>query len=83
MFLPALGCERSFFLLAVLYGGIGVLLAVRHAAPRAAVYGGAAVLLVSLALFPFGTMETRLLETPCGRGVRRIPARVSSPCARG
>ena len=35
----------------------------RHAAPRGAIYGAAAVLLASLALFPFGTMQTRLLET--------------------
>ena len=67
--LPVLGMERSFFLIAVLYGGIGVLLLVgaTHASPlrsvsRVSAYASAAVFLVSLALFPFGAMETRLLE---------------------
>ena len=66
--LPVLGMERSFFLIALLYGGIGVLLVgsthaspLRHAAPRTSAYAGAAVFLVSIALFPFGAMETRLL----------------------
>jgi spermidine synthase len=60
--LPLLGMERSFFLIAVLYGSIGVLLSLRAAMPRLAVYGSAAVLLVSMAFFPFGAMETRLLD---------------------
>ena len=62
MLLPLLGLERSFFLIALIYGSIGVLLSLRETAPRLAVYGSAAVLLVSTAAFPFGTMETRLLD---------------------
>lgn len=67
--LPFLGMERSFFLIALLYGGIGVLLLVGatpasplRSASRASAYASAAVWLVGLAFFPFGAMETRLLE---------------------
>ena len=67
--LPVLGMERSFFFMAVLYGGTGALLAraaqaspLRGVTGRRAAYAGAAALLVSLALFPFGAMETRLVE---------------------
>jgi spermidine synthase len=42
--------------------GIGVLLFLRHAASRPSAYASAAVFLVSIALFPFGAMETRLLQ---------------------
>jgi spermidine synthase len=62
LLLPVLGMERSFFLLAVVYGGIGVLLSLERTAPRATTIAGAALLLVSLGLFPFGSMETRLIE---------------------
>ena len=68
--LPLLGMERSFFVIAVLYGGIGLLLLIgatrasplRNVTAHKTAYASAAVLLVSLALFPFGAMETRLLE---------------------
>ena len=62
LLLPFFGLERSFFLIAVIYGSVGVLLSLRAAAPRLAVYASAAVLLVSMAFFPFGAMETRLLD---------------------
>jgi spermidine synthase len=62
LLLPLFGIERSFFLIAAVYGSVGVLLAFRSAAPRLAVYGSAAVLLASMAFFPFGTMDTRLLD---------------------
>jgi len=77
--LPVLGMERSFFLIAILYGGIGVVLLWRPAqgrpaqrgtergAPRRMAYASAGLLLVSLALFPFGSMEQRLLPIPVTR----------------
>ena len=77
--LPILGMERSFFLLAILYGCIGALLLWRpvkgrptqrgaeRGAPRAIAYATAGVLLISLALFPFGSMEQRLLPIPVTR----------------
>ncbi len=85
--LPVLGMERSFFLIAVLYGGIGAwLMAWRpvptslselrrtrkgrpteRAAPRGIVYASAGMFLASLMLFPFGSLETRLLPIPVTR----------------
>ena len=62
LLLPLLGMERSFFLIALIYGTIGVLLSLRNGAPRPAYYASAAVLLLSMASFPFGAMETRLLD---------------------
>jgi predicted membrane-bound spermidine synthase len=53
--LPALGMERSFFLLAVLYGAIALVVP----APQASLWRAARPALaaaVALALFPFGTM---------------------------
>jgi spermidine synthase len=64
--LPVLGMERSFFLIAALYGGIGVLLMLR-AARRGMAYASAGLLLVSLALFPFGSMDSRLVPIPVTR----------------
>ena len=64
MFLPALGVERSFFLIAVLYGGIGVLLCSETRAHRAnQPIRRRRRCSLSLALFPFGTMQTRLSRT--------------------
>ncbi len=60
--LPVLGMERSFFVIAVVYGGIGLVLAVNTPAPRTVTYAAAAVLAAALALFPFGSMESRLLR---------------------
>jgi len=77
--LPVVGMEQSLFLIAVLYGGIGVILwrpvkgrptksvATGHAAPRRIAYAAAAMFLVGLALFPFGSMEERLLPIPVKR----------------
>ena len=60
--LPVLGIERSFFLIAVLYGGIGVLLSLTTGATRGPAYVAAAVFLLVAARFPFGLMEARLLD---------------------
>lgn len=73
--LPVLGMERSFLLIAVLYGGIGVLMFRRpvkrrpaeRAAPRLIAHAIAGLWLASLALFPFGSMEQRLLPIPVAR----------------
>ena len=69
--LPLLGVERSVFLIAILYGAIGIVMTDRRGAgaPRAgrAPYVTGAALLVALALFPFGTMADRLLPIPVAR----------------
>jgi spermidine synthase len=75
--LPVLGMERSFFLIAVVYGTIGALLLMiggsartrpaRRAVPRRMAYAAAGTWLASLALFPFGSMEQRLLPIPVAR----------------
>ncbi len=81
--LPALGMERSFFLIAIVYGAIGVILwrpvmgrltdspvkgrPTGRGAMRRMAYAAAGTWLVSLALFPFGSMEQRLLPIPVTR----------------
>jgi spermidine synthase len=67
--LPVLGVEKSFFAIAVLYGGLGGLILFGSAAPRRVGYAGAAVLVASLAVFPFGSMERRLVPISVGRSV--------------
>jgi spermidine synthase len=76
--LPVLGMEQSLFLIAVLYGAIGVILwrpvkgrSTTPAAPRRILYATAAMFLVGLALFPFGSMEERLLPIPVARWADR------------
>ena len=69
--LPLLGVERSMFVIAALYGVIGVVLTGRRAGSRLTggrpPYVTGAALLVVLALFPFGVMEDRLLPIPVAR----------------
>jgi spermidine synthase len=72
--LPVLGMERSFFLIAVLYGGIGALLLLRSQAPLRIAYASAAVFLLSITLFPFGSMGKRFLQVPMKRYLRRDAA---------
>ncbi|HUK55351.1 MAG TPA: spermidine synthase [Nitrospiria bacterium] len=71
IFLPVLGMEKSFFLIAILYGGLGALLLVKGRAPRRMAYATAAVFLLSVVLFPFGSMEKRLLQVPVKRYLRQ------------
>ncbi len=76
LFLPVLGMERSFFLIALLYGGTGVLLLLRSQTSLRIGYASAAVFLLTIALFPFGEMRGRLLRIPVARWVRvDAPAR--------
>lgn len=62
LLLPLLGMERSFFLIAMLYGGIGLLLLFKSPAPRRIASAAAAVFLFSAILFPSGLMENRLFQ---------------------
>jgi spermidine synthase len=76
--LPVLGIERSFFFLALLYGGLGTwLLLARPDAWRLAC-GVAAVLVASVVFFPFGSIRSRLVQIPVNRfapdGTARIVA---------
>jgi predicted membrane-bound spermidine synthase len=64
IFLPVSGMEKSIFLIALIYGGIGTVLLIRSPAPRRIAYASAAVFLLSAAFFPFGLMEKRLLQVP-------------------
>jgi spermidine synthase len=78
VFLPIFGMEKSFFLIALLYGGIGGLLLLKSPAPRRIVYASAAVFLLAAALFPFGSMQHRLLQIPVKRYMQSNPtARVA------
>jgi len=54
--LPLLGMESSFYLAAIIYGGIGLLLVLKKPVSRRAALLSALVLVVGLVLFPFGAM---------------------------
>ena len=73
--LPWLGMERSFFLIAAAYGGIGVLLVARATRRRVA-YVSAGICLLGMALFPFGSLERRLLPVPINRWAAGTESRV-------
>ena len=61
---PPAGMEASFFVIGMLYAGVGLLVLVADARPRqAAIAAGAALVLLSAA-FPFGAMQSRHLEGP-------------------
>lgn len=69
--LPGLGMEKSFFVIAMLYGGVGaLLLRMRPAALRAA-FTTAALLVLAAAFFPFGSMNKRLIQIPVDHYLRR------------
>jgi spermidine synthase len=65
--LPLMGIERSFFLIVLLYGGIGVWLLPRSRIPRSLAYATMALFLLSTALFPFGSMASNYLQRPVRR----------------
>jgi spermidine synthase len=75
VFLPLLGMEQSFFLIALLYGGIGGLLLLKSQAPRRIAYASAAVFLVGAMFFPFGLMGTRFLQVPVKRYLLQVPVK--------
>jgi predicted membrane-bound spermidine synthase len=61
--LPALGVEKSFFLFALVYGGVALLLAQKPKAPLFKARGALAIsaaYVATLALFPFGAMNNYL-----------------------
>ncbi|HTN43350.1 MAG TPA: spermidine synthase [Nitrospiria bacterium] len=77
--LPVLGMERSFFLLALLYGGIGVWLLVNGPAPRRIATVAAVVFLLIAALFPFGSMTRGYLTLPVKRFIDEgAPGRIAA-----
>ncbi len=65
--LPLFGMEVSFFLLSLLYGAIGLLVFTQCRAPRRVLYPITGVFLLSLALFPFGSMLSQHLMSAAGR----------------
>ena len=67
LFLPLLGVEASIFLVAVIYGALGALLILRGSQSRAPAYAGIAAVLLGLALFPFGSMSSRLVPAAVTR----------------
>ena len=67
LFLPLLGVEASIFLVAVIYGALGALLIMSGSQSRAPAYAGIAAVLLGLALFPFGSMSSRLVPAAVTR----------------
>jgi len=77
--LPVLGMERSFFLIALLYGGIGLWLLAGSPAPRRIAYVAAVAFLVIAALFPFGSMTKVYLQIPVKRFIEEgAPGRIAA-----
>jgi spermidine synthase len=77
--LPVLGMERSFFLMALLYGGIGVWLLVNSPAPRRIAYVAAVAFLLIAGLFPFGSMTRGYLQFPVKRFIEEgAPGRIAA-----
>jgi spermidine synthase len=72
--LPVLGMERSFFFIAVLYGGLGALLFLAGRARSRIAYAAGAVFFLSITLFPFGSMEKDFLQIP----IKRYPGIAAS-----
>jgi spermidine synthase len=65
--LPAVGMEASFFLMAALYGVIGLVVWKKCQSLRLVLYPFGAGLFLALALFPWGAMKQRYLVTTAGR----------------
>jgi spermidine synthase len=61
LLLPLLGIEASILLVAIVYGVIGALLIMDRSQSRAMAYTGLVAVLLCLMLFPYGSMETRLV----------------------
>jgi spermidine synthase len=79
--LPLVGIEKSFFIVALIYGGIGGVLVAESKRTRPPLrsgglaYAGAAAFIISAALFPFGQLNTRLLSIPVERWAEGEPER--------
>lgn len=67
VFLPLLGMEASLFLMAVLYGVIGLVVYMECRVPRRVLYPVAGLFVLSLALYPWGAMFKRHLMATAGR----------------
>jgi len=67
LLLPSLGMELSFFILALLYGVIGLTVFTEVRTPRRALYPVAIPFVLMLALFPFGSIAERHLSAAAGR----------------
>jgi len=69
--LPVLGMERSFFLIALLYGAAGIYLALSGPVPRRLAYAAAAAYLAGVVLFPFGSMDRQNFQIPIDRFIEK------------
>ena len=67
LLLPGLGIEPSLFVMGLIYGAIGFLVLIRCPVPARLSYPVAGMLVVMLALFPWGTMFTRYVMATAGR----------------
>ncbi len=67
LLLPNLGMEASFFVIALVYGVIGLILFTRSNARRPVLYAAGGGLFLALALFPWGAMQNRYLKAAAGR----------------
>ena len=78
LLLPVAGMERSLFLIAVIYGGMGLWLTLRNPAVRRSAYAAGAVFVLAVILFPFGAMGKNYLPIPVQRYFRNDEGRVAA-----
>jgi len=76
--LPILGMERSFFLVTLVYGGIGGLLSLKSAPSRGIAYAGTILFVLSAVLFPFGSMKKEYFGLPVESELRNDNARIAA-----
>ncbi len=67
LFLPVFGIEKSLFLIAALYGIIGLLLMIKQTRIPFTTYVGAALFAVGMLIFPTGDMEKHHILVPSQR----------------
>lgn len=67
LMLPTIGMEKSLFLIAVVYGGIALLLIMSQRQGSRSPYIAAALFAICILLFPQGAMESDFLTAPIRR----------------
>lgn len=75
--IPQLGLERSFYLLSLLYGLVGIWWWMKSKESRKRLFVDIIPWMVSLALFPFGTMENKHLPLVAGHWVDSPQVRIA------
>lgn len=76
LFLPSFGMERSLYVIAALYGVLGIFLLTGKSSVQRAAIVSAAGFGLGILFFPFGTMETQHLQVPVKRLLTKEGGRI-------